>query len=62
MYKFESTRILGCSTMLFWKKQWSILCWFQVCDLLYSIWHWLQSSKIPANQNCVFSNERNLQV
>jgi hypothetical protein len=38
------------------------LYWFQVCHLLYSIWHWLQSSKIPANQNCVFSYERNLQA
>lgn len=42
--------------------QWCVLCCFQVCHLLYSIWHWLQSSKISANQNCVLRNERNLQV
>jgi hypothetical protein len=47
---------------LYWFRYVIFLYWFQVCHLLYSVWHWLQSSKIPANQNCVFSNERNLQA
>jgi hypothetical protein len=55
--------ILGFGTNFFHKLLWHIfLFWFQVYHFLYSIWHWLQSSKIPANQNRMFSYERNLQV
>jgi len=64
MYKLDTTSIQFVAVCFFFSEgvMADFLYLFQVCHLLYSVWHWLQSSKIPANQNCVFSNERNLQA